>query len=133
MSNGVWRERAEKQLSWTLKVLTTLTDNPDAVIDSLQKQAELQSTLEHQRREIENLKDLNKQQAEYLRAFNNGRNPIDDICEALRRPLKSSPRPAATIPPEQWRRLIQLTHPDRHDGSVASQEVTRWLLENRPK
>ena len=36
------------------------------------------------------------------------------------------------IPPEQWRRLVQLAHPDRHENSVAAQEATRWLLENRP-
>lgn len=36
------------------------------------------------------------------------------------------------IPPEQWRRLVQLAHPDRHGNSAAAQEATRWLLENRP-
>ena len=36
------------------------------------------------------------------------------------------------IPPEQWRRLVQLAHPDRHENSTAAQEATRWLLENRP-
>lgn len=39
---------------------------------------------------------------------------------------------ADTIPPEQWRRLVQLAHPDKHGGSVAAAEATRWLLENRP-
>lgn len=36
------------------------------------------------------------------------------------------------IPPEQWRRLMQLSHPDKHGGSATATEVTRWLLENRP-
>ena len=36
------------------------------------------------------------------------------------------------IPPEQWRRLVQLAHPDRHENSAAAQEATRWLLEHRP-
>jgi len=36
------------------------------------------------------------------------------------------------IPPEQWRRLVQLAHPDRHGNSTAAQEATRWLLEHRP-
>ena len=36
------------------------------------------------------------------------------------------------IPPEHWRRLVQLAHPDRHGNSTAAQEATRWLLENRP-
>ena len=36
------------------------------------------------------------------------------------------------LPREQWRRFLQLSHPDRHGGSVAAHEATRWLLENRP-
>ena len=36
------------------------------------------------------------------------------------------------MPIEQWRRLVQLAHPDKHGGSVAAAEATRWLLENRP-
>ncbi len=39
---------------------------------------------------------------------------------------------ADSIPPEQWRRLVQLAHPDRHGNSTAAVEATRWLLENRP-
>ena len=35
------------------------------------------------------------------------------------------------VPPEQWRRLVQLAHPDKHGGSAAAVEATRWLLENR--
>ncbi len=42
-------------------------------------------------------------------------------------------RPSATsFTKEMWRRFTQLCHPDKHDGSVASNEATRWLLENRP-
>ena len=29
-------------------------------------------------------------------------------------------------------RLVQLAHPDKHGGSPAAIEATRWLLENRP-
>lgn len=36
------------------------------------------------------------------------------------------------IPAEQWRRLVQLAHPDKHSSSQAAVEATRWLLENRP-
>lgn len=32
---------------------------------------------------------------------------------------------------EQLPRLIQLTHPDRHGGSLASQKATQWLLQVR--
>lgn len=29
------------------------------------------------------------------------------------------------------RELLQLAHPDRHDGSALAQRVTRWLIEQR--
>ena len=35
------------------------------------------------------------------------------------------------IPADMLRRLIQLTHPDRHGNSEASTKATRWLLEQR--
>lgn len=37
-----------------------------------------------------------------------------------------------TIPQEQWRRLVQLAHPDKHNNSVASNEALKWLLQNKP-
>lgn len=39
---------------------------------------------------------------------------------------------AAHFGNEVWRRLVQLCHPDKHNGSKASTEATRWLMENRP-
>lgn len=48
------------------------------------------------------------------------------MTKPTRRPAKSP------IPPTHWRRMVQLAHPDRHGGSDAATEVTRWLLENRP-
>jgi len=39
---------------------------------------------------------------------------------------------AAHFGHEIWRRLVQLCHPDKHNGSKASTEATRWLMENRP-
>jgi hypothetical protein len=43
------------------------------------------------------------------------------------------PVPAAQpqIPKEMLRRLLQLTHPNRHAGSEAAHIATRWLLEQR--
>ena len=38
-----------------------------------------------------------------------------------------------TIPHDQWRRLVQLTHPDKHNNSKASTEVMQWLLQNKPQ
>ena len=37
-----------------------------------------------------------------------------------------------TIPHDQWRRLVQLAHPDKHNNSKASTEVMQWLLQNKP-
>lgn len=31
-----------------------------------------------------------------------------------------------------WRKIMMLCHPDKHGNSELSQEVTRWLIENRP-
>jgi len=36
------------------------------------------------------------------------------------------------IPGDQWRRLVQLCHPDRHGNSETATHATRWLMENRP-
>lgn len=34
---------------------------------------------------------------------------------------------------DKWRKIMMLCHPDKHGNSELSQEVTRWLIENRPK
>lgn len=53
-----------------------------------------------------------------------------------RRKAMGKPKAARTtktrIPPDCWRRLVQLAHPDKHGDSPAATEATRWLLENRP-
>lgn len=36
------------------------------------------------------------------------------------------------MPMDIWRKLMQLAHPDKHDGSAVSIEATRWLLDNKP-
>lgn len=36
------------------------------------------------------------------------------------------------MPMDIWRRLMQLAHPDKHDGSAVSIEATRWLIDNKP-
>jgi hypothetical protein len=41
----------------------------------------------------------------------------------------------AHIPPELWRQLISLAHPDRYDGTplvCAATTCTMWLLQHRP-
>ncbi len=62
---------------------------------------------------------------------------IQELNQELEK-AKKRRRKAVDDPPlptphkEMWRRLVQLCHPDRHDGSAAAVEATRWLLECRP-
>jgi hypothetical protein len=40
------------------------------------------------------------------------------------------------LPPELWRHMLVLVHPDHHEGSSQhpmAAEVTRWLLMHRPR
>ena len=62
----------------------------------------------------------------------------DEFSEMMREQYKQQAKAAAKayglqapMPLEIWRRLVQLTHPDKHGGSAAAVEATRWLLENR--
>lgn len=57
------------------------------------------------------------------------------LCFPCWRAARTSPRPPAIAPPpipaDVLRRLLLLCHPDRHGGSAAATEATRWLLEQR--
>jgi len=46
----------------------------------------------------------------------------------VNRPMYSPP-----IDPVMLKRLIQLCHPDKWNNSVASQEATKWLLEQKKR
>lgn len=35
------------------------------------------------------------------------------------------------IPPEKLKALVQLCHPDKHNGSRAANDMTQWLLSQR--
>jgi len=37
------------------------------------------------------------------------------------------------IPKPTWRLLMQLCHPDKHDGSAAALAAAKWLNENKPE
>jgi hypothetical protein len=39
--------------------------------------------------------------------------------------------PSFDIEPEMIRRLLQLCHPDKHNGSESSIKATQWLLSKR--
>ncbi len=38
-----------------------------------------------------------------------------------------------SIPPDMFRKLLMLCHPDKHGNSELAQEVTRWLIAERGK
>lgn len=108
--------RVELENRCMLLVLNTLAADPDpllALAEALEKtRAELATVTES--------RDYWKQQAGVGSAAFDAR--VEGIIQGL----------SGRIPPEQWRRLVQLAHPDRHGNSTAAQEATRWLLENRP-
>lgn len=60
----------------------------------------------------------------------NGELAIENM--RLRYTRFDTPKKSPSFTKEMWRRFTQLCHPDKHDGSVAANEATRWLLENRP-
>jgi len=50
----------------------------------------------------------------------------------LVRQLQNGAKTAAEMPKEVWRRLLQLCHPDKHNGSEAATMATQWLNANKP-
>ncbi len=52
------------------------------------------------------------------------------ITECNRRAREARPE---AIPGDMLRLLLQLVHPDKHDGSQASNRATTWLLQQRAR
>ena len=79
-------------------------------------------------------KDWAKQCLPCWRDRRNGGQADDDLTRARERikelewELKAASRSTPGLDATMRRRLIQLCHPDKHRGSVASQEATKWLL-----
>ena len=53
-----------------------------------------------------------------------------EVRRLRRRPVSSG---FCVIPKATWRLLMQLVHPDKHDGSAASVAAAKWLNENKPE
>lgn len=68
-------------------------------------------------------KDRTKSKAKYgnQSGFNS-----DDFFNQFKRP--PPPPSGSGLDKEMVRRLLQLCHPDKHNGSVASTKATQWLL-----
>lgn len=111
------REQAERENRYLLAVLTAMNADFDPAL-------ELGAELDKVREELRRERALS---AHYREQAAGVKTPWEQNAERLLKGLS-----AGAVPPEQWRRLVQLAHPDKHDGSPAAVEATRWLLDNRP-
>lgn len=115
------RVQAEQEKAQALAVLNAAGIDPNPALALAAELDEVRTALERERTSA----IYWQRQAEELQAGK------PDRHEALLRELSQlSRRPA--FPPDMWRRLVQLAHPDKHGDSPAAAEATRWLLENRP-
>ena len=115
------RVQAEAERAQALAVLHAAGIDPNPALA-------LAAELDKARAELERERALAaywRQRAEELQAGK------PDRHEALLQEFRRLQNQVA-FPPEQWRRLVQLAHPDKHGDSPAAVEATRWLLENRP-
>ena len=117
---AAWAQ-AEQEKTYLLAVLTAMNANLDPAL-------ELGAELDKTRAELGRVTaqaEYWEKEARELRAGKPDR--LDEVLTQFTRLSGGS-----LVPTEQWRRLVQLAHPDKHDGSPAAVEATRWLLENRP-
>lgn len=75
------------------------------------------------------LKNLNKK---CLAKIEDQSRRIDDLIYLVKQLEKPSAPAWGKMPLEVWRRLVQLCHPDKHDGSAAANSATQWLNQNKP-
>lgn len=133
-------------------------DRDETVQDLIRQIAELRSKLEwtkkHEAEYREKYRQADRDRVTLeaqINHFNYRQNPRDSFSSSriamLEEELKntrnerdtykalavqfSTTTPAAEIPKDQLRRLIQLCHPDKHNGSQAAQTATEWLLKQR--
>jgi len=112
------REQAEREKGYLLLALLALDGSPD--LDMAAALGQAQAETETLKAETETLKARIRKDS-------------DELLAARLASLRSWERTLSpAIPPEQWRRLAQLCHPDRHGGSTASNEAMQWLNEQRP-
>ena len=111
------REQAEREKSYLLAALGAVTADLDPALALAAELAKVREELQRERV----LGAHWREQAAGVRAS------WEQHAERLLNGLSGG-----GVPPDQWRRLVQLVHPDKHAGSAAAMEATRWLLENRP-
>lgn len=57
---------------------------------------------------------------------------VHEARHAVLHVAQGTPPRKTPIPADQWRRIVQCCHPDRHGGSVSAVEAPRGVLEHRP-
>ena len=57
------------------------------------------------------------------------RRTIQILMQQQQRPVNSFDRELA----ENWRALVQLVHPDKHNGSQGATRLTQWLNDIKPR
>ena len=98
----------------------------------------LQSLVRHLRGELQSMTDtlrlandsLAKERARVASYQAEVRELTAEVRRLRRRPVSSG---SCVIPKATWRLLMQLVHPDKHDGSAASVAAAKWLNENKPE
>lgn len=115
------RQQVEQENAYLLAVLNALNADLDP---ALALAAELDKT----RAELERVTAQAAYWEQEARELQSGKPDRHEALWARVTQLSGG----SVIPTEQWRRLVQLAHPDKHGNSAAAAEATRWLLENRP-
>ena len=98
----------------------------------------LQSQVRHLRGELQAMVDtlrlvndsLAKERARVASYQAEVRELTAEVRRLRRRPVSAG---SCAIPKPTWRLLMQLVHPDKHEGSAASQAAAKWLNENKPE
>lgn len=115
------REQAERERSYLLAVLTAMDADLDPALT-------LATELEETKDRLARVQAFAQIQTRRVEELESGRpDPTEALLEQFRQ-MKAM----GAIPQDMHRRLIQLCHPDKHGGSAAANEATRWLLEARP-
>lgn len=116
-------QQAERERSYLLTIVTMMNADIDPAL-ALAK--ELEETNEALRRAQASATYWH-QQHDDVKAGTDTQSRLTALMEDLKRHDAT-----AAIPHDMRRRLVQLCHPDRHDGSEASRIATQWLLEGKP-
>ena len=99
----------------------------------------LQGQVRHLRGELQSMTDtlrmVNDSLAKERAKVTSYQREVSELNAEVRRLRRraSSSSGSCTIPKPTWRLLMQLVHPDKHDGSAASQAAAKWLNENKPE